>query len=81
MTDTPLKVAYPAAEALHLQIALAACHFKAEPGEGEAWISGACHDSTGKRPPTIVEEEGTVRIPEGGPSFEQIPAVLGGVPR
>ena len=39
MTDTPIKVAYPATEDLHLRIALAACHFKAEPGEAEAWIT------------------------------------------
>jgi hypothetical protein len=81
MTDTPIEVAYPPREDLHLQIALAACRFKAEPGEGEAWITGACHDPTAKRLPRIVEEGGTVRISEGGPSFEQIPAVLGGVPR
>jgi hypothetical protein len=81
MTDTPIKVAYPAAEALHLRIALAACHFKAKPGEGDAWITGTCHDPTGKRPPTIAEEGGTVQISEGGPSFGHIPAVFGGVPR
>ena len=51
MTNTPIKVAYPNTEDLHLRIALAACHFKAEPGEGEAWITGTCYDPTGKRPP------------------------------
>lgn len=81
MTNTPIKVAYPTTEDLHLRIALAACHFKAKPGEGEAWITGTCYDPTGKRPPTIVEEGETVRISEGGPSFEHLPAVLGGVPR
>ena len=81
MTDTPIKVAYPVTEELHLRIALAACHFKAEPGEAEAWLTGTCHDPTGKRPPKIVEEGGTVRISEGGPSFEHIAAVFGGVPR
>jgi hypothetical protein len=81
MTDTPIRIAYPAREDLHLRIALAACHFKAKPGDAEAWITGACHDPTGKRPPRIVEEGGTVRISEGGPSFEQIRAVFGGVPR
>ena len=50
MTNTPIKVAYPNTEDLHLRIALAACHFKAEPGEGEAWITGTCYDPTGKRP-------------------------------
>src|SRR5215218_7486312 len=81
MAEMPIKVAYPATEDLHLRVALAACHFKAEPGEAEAWITGACHDPTGKRPPRIVEEGGAVRISEGGPSFEHIPAVFGGVPR
>jgi len=82
MTDTPIKVAYPATEDLHLlRVALAACHFKAEPGGAEPWITGACHDPTGKRPPRIVEGGGAVRISEGGPSFEQITAVFGGVPR
>ena len=81
MTETPIEVSYPVTEDLHLSIALAACRFKAEPGEGEAWIAGTCHDPTAKRLPRIVEEGGTVRISEGGPSFEQIPAVLGDVPR
>jgi hypothetical protein len=81
MTGTPIEVAYPVTEDLHLRIALAACRFKAEPGEGEAWITCTCHDPTTKRLPRIVEEEGTVRISEGGPSYEHIPAVLGGVPR
>jgi hypothetical protein len=81
MTEMPIKVAYPPREDLHLRIALAACHFKAKPGEAEAWITGTCHDPSGKRPPRIVEEGGTVRISEGGPSFEQIRGVLGGVPR
>jgi hypothetical protein len=70
MTDTPINVAYSATEDLHLRIALAACRFKAEPGEGEAWITGTCHDPTAKRLPRIVEEGGTVRISEGGRSLE-----------
>jgi hypothetical protein len=81
MTETPIEVPYPVTEDLHLSIALAACRFKAEPGEGEAWITGTCHDPTAKRLPRILEEGGTVRISEGGPSYEHIPAVLGGVPR
>ncbi len=81
MPDTPINVNYPAAEDLHLRIALGACRFRATPGEGEAWITGTCHDPTGKRAPRIVEEGGTVRITEAEPSWERIPAVFGGVPR
>jgi hypothetical protein len=79
--DTPINVAYPAAEDLHLRIALGACRFKAEPGEGEDWIVGTCHDPTDSRPPSTLEEGGTVRITETEPSFGRIPAVFGGVPR
>jgi hypothetical protein len=64
MPDTPINVAYPATEELHLRVALGACRFRARPGEEEAWIIGTCHDPTGKRPPRIVEEGGTVRITE-----------------
>jgi hypothetical protein len=81
MSDTPINVAYPTGDVLHLRIALGACRFKAEPGEGEDWVTGICHDPTGKRAPRIVEEGGTVRITEPEPSWERIPAVFGGVPR
>lgn len=80
MPDTPINVDYPAAENLRLRIALGACRFRAVPGEEEAWITGICHDPTGKRAPRMIQEEGTVRITESKPSFERIPAVFG-VPR
>ncbi len=63
-----------------MRIALGACRLRAKPGEGEAWITGICHDPTGKQAPSIVQEEGTVRIAETEPSFERIPAVFGGIP-
>jgi len=81
MPDTPINVDYPSSDDLRLRIALGACRFRADPGEGEAWITGICHDPTDKRAPRIVEDEGTVRITESEPSFERIPAVFGGVPR
>src|SRR5215204_4904736 len=82
MGDTPINVAYPAAEDLHLRIALGAYRFKARPGDGEDWVAGTCHDPTGKRAPRVLEEEGgRVTITEAEPSFERIPAVFGGVPR
>ena len=81
MPDMPINLAYPTSDDLHLRISLGACRFKAEPGEGEAWVTGTCHDPTGKRAPRILEEGGTVRITESEPSWERIPAVFGGVPR
>jgi hypothetical protein len=80
--NTPIEVAYPAAEDLHLQITLGACRFSARAGQGDAWVVGTCYDPTGKRAPrTEVTKGGSVRIREEEPSFERIPAVFGGVPR
>jgi hypothetical protein len=81
MADTPLIVAYPTAEDLRLRIALGACRFEAKSSDSEAWVTGACHDPTDQRSPRVVEEEGSLTITETEPSFEQIPAVFGGVPR
>jgi hypothetical protein len=79
--DTPINVGYPASEDLSLRIALGACRLKAGPADGEAWISGTCHDPTGRRAPRVLEEEGSVTITEAEPSFGQIPAAFGGIPR
>src|SRR5829696_3770096 len=81
MGETPINVAYPAAEAQRLRIALEACRFRARPGEGDAWVAGTYHDPTDRRPPRILEEGGSVTITETEPSLERIPAVFGGVPR
>ena len=81
MGEMPINVAYPAAEDLHLRIALGACRFKARPGEGDAWVAGTYHDPTDRRSPRILEEGASVTITEEQPSFERIPAVFGGVPR
>jgi hypothetical protein len=81
MGETPVHVAYPAADDPHLRIALGACRFKARPGEGKEWISGTYHDPTDRRPLRISEEEAGATITEAEPSFERIPAVFGGVPR
>jgi hypothetical protein len=81
MADTPIDVTYPVEEDLNLRVALGACRFAARPAEGEVWVSGICHDPTGKRSPRVIEEAGSVTITEAEPSFERIPAVFGGVPR
>src|SRR5215211_8156569 len=81
MIDTPINVAYPASDDLRLRIALGACRLEARPGEGEAWVTGVCHDPTNRRSPRVLEEGGSVTITEAEPSLERIPAVFGGVPR
>jgi hypothetical protein len=79
--ETPIHVAYPSVDNAHLRIALGACRFTAGPGEGEEWIAGTYTDPTDRRPLRIIEEGPRVTITEAEPSFEQIPAVFGGVPR
>jgi hypothetical protein len=81
MGETPINIAYPAAQDLHLRIALGACRFKAKPDEGDVWVAGTYHDPTDRRSPRILEEGQSVTITEMEPSFEQIPSVFGGVPR
>ena len=80
MGDTPIDVAYPAAEALHLRVAIGACRFRARPGEGDAWVAGTYHDPTDRRPLRLLEEGSSVTITEEEPSFEQIPAVFNELP-
>jgi hypothetical protein len=79
--ETPINIAYPAAQDLHLRIALGACRFKAKPDEGDAWVAGTYNDPTDRRSARILEEGQSVTITEMEPSFEQIPSVFGGVPR
>jgi hypothetical protein len=81
MGETPISVAYPTRDDLHLRIALGACRFTARPGEGEEWISGTYHDPSDRRPLRIIEEETGATITEAEPSFERIPAVFGGATR
>src|SRR3712207_4590820 len=78
--ETLVNNAYPAAEDLHLRIALWACRFKARPGEGDASVAATYHDPTDRRSARIIEEGQSVTITEAEPSFERIPVVFGGVP-
>jgi hypothetical protein len=81
MRETPIQVAYPSVDNPNLRLALGACRFTARPGEGDEWVAGTYSDPTDRRSMRIVEEETGVTITESEPSFEQIPAVFGGVPR
>jgi len=51
MGETPINVAYHAAEDLCLQIALSAYRFKVRPSEGDVWVAGTYHDPTDISPP------------------------------
>ena len=82
MPGTPIDVAYPAADDLHLWIALGACRFEARPSAEQRWVGGTYHDPSGIRAPIIDTERQPVTITEVEPAFERIPnAVFGGVPR
>ena len=80
MGETPIRVAYPAADNPHLRIALGACRFKARPGEDKDWVTGTYDDPTDRRPLKITEEEAGATITEAEPSLGRIQAVFGGVP-
>jgi hypothetical protein len=78
---TKMNIAYPDAEDLHLHVDLGACRFRARPSGSDAWVTGTYHDPTDRRPQRILEQGASVTITEEEPSFERIPAILGGVPR
>jgi len=81
MPDKPIDISYPAADDLHLRIALGACRLEAGPGEGEGWVAGICHYPSKIRAPIIDTEKRPVTITEAEFSFERIPSVFRGVPR
>jgi hypothetical protein len=81
MRETPIHVAYPAADDLHLRIALGACRLTAGSGGGEEWVAGTYHDPTENRPLRIIEEEAGATITEEQPSFGRIQAAFKGAPR
>jgi hypothetical protein len=81
MGETPVHLAYPAADNPHLRVALGACRFEAGPGEGADWVAGTYYDPTDRRPLRVLEEDTGATITEAEPSFERIAAVFGGAPR
>jgi uncharacterized protein YjbI with pentapeptide repeats len=80
ISDTPINVAYPAADELHLRIALGACRFEARPSEVGLWVTGTGDHPTAKRAPIIRQEGQLVTISEQEPFLERNPAIFGGVP-
>lgn len=81
MGDTPIHLAYPAADEPQLRIAVGACQLEAKPAEGQDWVTGTYHDPTDRRPLRIIEDEAGATITEEEPSFKRIQAVLGGPTR
>jgi hypothetical protein len=63
MTDpTPIDIPFPAAENLHLHLAVGACRLRLQPGEGPQWVAGTYSDPSNAVPLRIEQREGTVRI-------------------
>jgi hypothetical protein len=81
MGDTPIHVAYPAAEDPHLRIAVGACRLTAGPAGDAEWVAGTYHDPTGRRPFKIIEDASGATITEEQTFWERIPAALGGATR
>ena len=81
MGDTPIRVAYPAADDPHLRIAVGACRLTAGFGGDEEWVTGTYHDPTDSRPLRIIEDEAGATITEEQPSFGRIPATFRGATR
>jgi hypothetical protein len=81
LSDNRIEIPYPAADDLHLRIALGACRLEARPGKVQGWVAVIYHDPTGNRAPIIHTEKQNVTITEKEPSFERIPNVFGGLPR
>jgi hypothetical protein len=82
MPGTPINVAYPAADELHLRITLGNCRLEAEPGKAESWVAGTCLYPTSKRAPIIHTEERSVTITEEELSFGHgTTPIFGGIPR
>jgi hypothetical protein len=81
MGETPIHVAYPAADEPHLRIAVGACRLKARPAGGEEWVAGTYRDPTDRRPLRIIEDDAGATITEEQLSFERIPAAFGGATR
>jgi len=81
MERIPIKIAYLAADDLHLRVDLGACRFEARPGNLEGWVAGTCHDPTGRRAPIIDTGEQLATITEAESSLKRIPAAVGPLPR
>lgn len=77
--QTPIDIAFPAAENLHLRLTVGACKLNVRPGDGPQWVAGIYDDPSNAVPLRIEQTEGTVRIsqafnwPESWGTFREPP--------
>lgn len=61
-TVTPIQVAYPEMSDPHLRLRVGACRLKITPGTGDAWVTGAYRDPSGRMPLHVTQEADGVRL-------------------
>ena len=77
--QTPIDIAFPEAEDLHLRLTIGACKLHIRPGDGPQWVAGIYDDPSNAVPLRIEQTEGTVRIsqsfgwPENWGTFREPP--------
>jgi hypothetical protein len=79
-TTTPIAIAYPAYDDLHLRISVGACRLRLMPGDAEPWVSGEYVDPAGALPCRLSQEGGQVRISQGT-EVSQMLGLLSHAPR
>lgn len=78
---TPIDVAFPDAEILHLRVSIGACRIKIAPSDGDAWVSGTYTDPNNTLPLKIEQEGGTLRITQDYRTGEWWNLVAGNPPK
>lgn len=77
--QTPIDIAFPDAQDLHLRLTIGACKLHIRPGDGPQWVAGIYDDPSNAVPLRIEQNEGTVRIsqafnwPESWGTFREPP--------
>jgi len=60
--QTPIDIAYPDAQDLHLRLTVGACRLHIKPGDGPQWVTGIYDDPSHAVPLRVEQNQGTVRI-------------------
>ena len=77
--QTPIDIAFPDSQELHLRLTVGACKLHIRPGDGPQWVAGIYDDPSNAVPLRIEQNEGTVRIsqafnwPESWGTFREPP--------
>lgn len=78
-SQTPIDIAFPDAQDLHLRLTVGACKLRIKPGDGPQWVAGIYDDPSNAVPLRIEQTEGTMRIsqafnwPESWGTFREPP--------